>query len=141
MFPQHLGDYIDNKLGVKVVTLDNSNTDEEGAAIDRQDFYSGVATAVIEVTDLEAQNEIKLNLIVSDSDASDGTFAEYDKTSVTLDATGSSVLNLDLDLKAAKRYLKVKIDGDTGDDSVDASNKADVAGILTLGGAVDKPVS
>ena len=138
MFPQHLPDNVKVINPISITTLDDSNEEELSAAIDRQDYFSGVLAFIGEVTDEDSG--FTIDVIVQDSDASDGTYAEYKKVSYTFDSTGDEFETIDLDLKAAKRYIKIEIDGDTAD-GVDASNKVDVAAVLILGGAVDKPVS
>ena len=136
MFPLHLPDYIKVLNPISITTLDDGNEEELSAAIDRQDYFSGVLAFIGEVTDEDDGFEV--DVIVQDSDASDGTFAEYKKETYEFDSTGDEFETIDLDLKDAKRYIKIEIDGDTAD-GVDTSNKVDVAAALILGGAVDKP--
>ena len=136
MFPLHLPDYIKVLNPISITTLDNGNEEELSAAIDRQDYFSGVLAFIGEVTDEDDGFEV--DVIVQESDESGGTYTEYAKETYEFDSEGDEFETIELDLKAAKRYIKIEIDGDTTD-GVDASNKIDVAAVLILGGAVDKP--
>ena len=136
MFPQHLPDYIKVLNPISITTLDGGNEEELSDAIDRQDYFSGVLAFIGEVT--AEDDGFEVDVIVQESDTSDGTYTEHEKETYEFDSTGDEFETIDLDLKDAKRYIKIEIDGDTTD-GVDASNTIDVAAVLTLGGAVDKP--
>ena len=132
MFPQHLPDYVKTEIGIEAQTISGDDTvDVED--IDRQDFYSGVLALVTDTT-LDAGTEEDLKGTIEHSDEEGSGYEEYESETVTVTTAEDEINEIDLDLKAAKRYLKVEVAGQGA-----AADSIDIAATLTLGGAVDKP--
>ena len=134
MFPQHLDDYIKNVIAIEPDSIDADKLEVEG--IDRQDYFSGVLSISVNAETSDSGDTSDLTLSVSHSDESDDNFEELvsDETIVADDtATDAEIHEYDLPLKKAKRYLKIELEGE------DANDTIYVSGVLTLGGAVDKP--
>ena len=134
MFPQHLGDYIGTEIGIEAQTISGDDTvDVED--IDRQDFYSGVLALVTNTTLDAGTGDEDLEVTIEHSSEEGSGYEEYTSETVTVNHDADEINEIDLDLKAAKRYLKVEVAGQgAADDSID------IAATLTLGGAVEKPV-
>ena len=136
MFPQHLPDYIKGEIAIEAQELaGNASDDVEG--IDRQDFYSGVLYAVAHMDLDAATGDGDVKITVYEDEESGGSYTdEVTSETFTIDHDDDALLEIDLDLKSNKRYLKVEVEGEEG-----ASDTITISGVLVLGGAVDKPVS
>ena len=134
MFPQHLPDYIKTEIGIEAQTISGDDTvDVED--IDRQDLYSGVLALVTSTTLDAGEGDEDLEVTIEHSSEEGTGYEEYTSETITVNHGADEINEIDLDLKAAKRYLKVQVVGQgAADDSID------IAATLTLGGAVDKPV-
>ena len=134
MFPQHLGDYVENKLAITPESLagDGSSNTED---IDRQDFYSGVLAIATDTTLDAGSGTVDLVVTVQDAAEAGGSYADYDSATFELTHNEAEINELDLDLKGADRYLKVIVEPDGV-----AADAIITAGTLALGGSVKKPV-
>ena len=133
MFPQHLPDHVKTEIAVEAAVINGDATvDVEG--IDRQDFLSGVLSVPVYYESGDDDDANDITITVEHSGETGTGYTEYETEDFTVDDEEHKILEIDLDLKAAKRYLKVEVEGkeDTADD-------VNIAGVLTLGGAVDKP--
>ena len=135
MFPQHLPDYIKTEIAVEAAVI-NGDATVDVEDIDRQDFLSGVLSVPVYYDSDDDADDNDITITVEHSNETGTGYAEYETEDFTVDNEEHKILEIDLDLKAAKRYLKVEVEckEDEADDDVN------IAGVLTLGGAVDKPV-
>ena len=134
MFPQHLDAYIKNVIAIEPDSIDNDKLEIEG--IDRQDFYSGELSILVNADTIDGGTTSDLTLSVSHSEENDDNFEELvsDETIVADEGEDGEIHTFTLPLKKAKRYLKIELEGEDDSDTIY------VSGVLTLGGAVDKPV-
>ena len=134
MFPQHLPDHVKTEIAVEAAVINGDATvDVEG--IDRQDFLSGVLSVPVYYDSDGTDDANDIAITVEHSDETGTGYTEYETEDFTVDHEEHKILEIDLDLKAAKRYLKVEVE--VKEDSADDVN---IAGVLTLGGSVEKPV-
>ena len=134
MFPLHLPDYVKTEIAVEAAVINGDATvDVEG--IDRQDFLSGVLSVPVYYESGDDDDANDITITVEHSGETGTGYTEYETEDFTVDDEEHKILEIDLDLKAAKRYLKVEVE--VKEDSADDVN---IAGVLTLGGSVEKPV-
>lgn len=113
-------------LGPQTIA-DGSNVD--GDVIDRQDFMGGV---------LYVDADQDVTATVQHSAEADGTFETYDgnkdDNEATVATADGEAASLAVDLRGAKRYIRVNVSNGSG-------LGATVAAALVLGGAVHKPAT
>ena len=133
MFPQHLPDYVKTEIAVEAAVI-NGDATVDVEDIDRQDFLSGVLSVPVYYDSDGDTDDNDITITVEHSDETGTGYAEYETEDFTVDNEEHKILEIDLDLKAAKRYLKVEVEGKEA-----TEDDVNIAGVLTLGGAVDKP--
>ena len=117
----------------------------EGQKIDRIGAQSGLALVmgVVNVTDASGES-IKLEIEIEDSPTdTDGDFEEYEKKEIEIpmDDTGTAEIfhALPVNLKGAKKYVRVNAKVDSDGNTINAEDDFALATALVLGGFDDKP--
>lgn len=147
MFPQHLGTYIKNELGLAPISITAGDGDDgvaqEGPAVNRLDFYSAVVGVPVTSTLAEGETATIEAEVQDSADGSTGwkdhgdAAEELVLTGDTGGSTETGIVELDVDLKAAKKYVRAVV---TVTLSASETDTAGFAAIVALGGSVEKPV-
>lgn len=153
MIPQDIGAYIRHELAVNPTVRDASSTDDGqyvgGVVIDRQalgeHYLSAKAALEVKFRGSTTRNGT-VDLKIQDG-ASSNTFTDYSsaswpaaKTQGSTGATGAQTVNdivqFDVDLSAARRYIRLAVKTDHAATSSGTSGLEDhtFAGALTFGG-------
>jgi len=110
---------------------------QNGPAIDRSGFYTAVASVPVEAA-LSLGETATISLSVEHrADSSDTWKAYASADDLVMDASGSDISELDLDLSGALAEVRAVV---TATMSAGTSDTADIAGIMVLGGAKEVPV-
>lgn len=155
MFPTHIKDYVKLVEGLAITTQDGATTPAiTGDVIDREGFESAVINVQMLLTNAQDTKSVTVEYAVQvqDCDTSGGTYANYGdaqtvnitaETTDTTDVTVTDVAKLGINLRGAKRYIKLVV---TPDDTVGTDNGAtgdtEIVGVtLNLAGADELPTA
>lgn len=154
MFPTHLGDYVKTVEGTALTTqAGDSLAAVTSSAIDRLGYEVALINLQGTVTNQQDTKDVQVTYTVQVLEATElgGSYTQYgsDQT-VTLDVSTTGITDvtetivneLNVNLRGAKRYIKIKITpSDTGNDSLVASDTTVTGSTVVLGGAETKPAS
>jgi len=130
----------------------NDNTEIDGPSIDRQSFtssYHSLKVIICFSATLDTAETLTITANMQDS-ADDSTFADYheaetgDFLPATIVRTAPSaetfngVIEMDVDIQAANRYLRLQ---STSDLSRGATDTVDIAAVFVFGGADQLPAA
>lgn len=155
MFPTHLSDYVETVEGTVLTTQDGGSAAAvTGSEIDRLDYEVALVNLQASYTNAQDGKDVQVTYTIEvlESAESGGTFTQYgDDKTVTLDVsttgvtdvTGTTVDELNVNLRGAKRYIKIKItpDDTTGTDNGATGDTDKFGTTVILGGAEIKPAS
>lgn len=147
MFPTHLGATIRPAMALAPLTIvagtEANGIAQVGNAIDRKEFNAAVLAVPVSAT-LAADETLTVGAVVATAGTVD---ASTWKTIATVDnvelvggeggTTETALLELDLNLLGADRYVRATV---TGTLSAAATDTQALAGVMVLGGPVVKPV-
>lgn len=147
MMQTDLGSFVTPKLAIIPVQVTASGTDPElsvnGPTVDRLGYRTGILTCPVAAT-LAATNTFTVSAKVQHSDTGTSGWADFAGPTNNLVLTGaadgsteSGLLELNLNLTTAKRYIRAVI---TGTLSAAETDTARAAGAFILSGAAEKPV-
>ena len=158
-FQRDVGAFIvgKNALNPQTITTTGDGSEKTGYSIDRNDDTSDPflsAKVIIPYSaSLAAGNTLTLKSNAQDSSSTASGWADYDDkdgstaNTATIGSTGSTaaqtlsgVLEYDLDLSSAKRYLRVQVTPTLSGSSTE-SDDVDLGGVMVLGGANVLPAS
>ncbi len=141
-----LGSYVKSKLAiipVQVTAGTGTELDVNGPSVDRIGYRAGVLVCPVSAT-LAAANTFTVSAKVQDSATGTSGWADFGSPTNNLVLTGaadgsteSGLLELNLNLTTAKRYIRAVI---TGTLSAAETDTARAAGAFVLSGAAEKPV-
>ncbi len=155
-FQHDVGAYITSRaaLNPEVVTTTGDGSERNGTAIDRNALNSVALSAIVTIPyygALAAAKTVTIKSNVQHSSVSSAGWADYNdkdnstantvtagSTATTAAQTPSGVLEYDVDLAAAKRYVRVQV---TPTLSATATDTVDIAGVIVFGGGGVLPIS
>jgi len=139
MHPSHkdIGAFIDaDQYSITIQSVDAAS-DVNGASVDRLDYGSCVIVALTgAATGTPSAQSHRFKVQES---ADDSTWSDVTDATITIAADDTSA-ELDLDLTARKRYLRVVYDASNSSFTDGTSPANDIAATIVLGGAVELPV-
>ncbi len=146
MMQTDLGSFVTPKLAiipVQVTAGAGNELDVNGPSVDRIGYRAGVLVCPVRAT-LTAAATFTVSVKVQHSDTGTSGWADFAGPTSNLVLTGaadgsteSGLLELNLNLTTAKRYIRAVI---TGTLSASATDTARAAGAFVLSGAAEKPV-
>jgi len=133
--------------GVDVTAAGSGDaTEVDGAWIDRRN-YTSMKAVIVYTTTLQSGETLSVAANLQDASDSSGTGAADfgDALTSTVQATGESggstetgVVELDFDLSAADRYVRLQF---TPDLSASGTDTAELAAVYIIGGSNENPVT
>lgn len=108
LVPTDIGAQIDTKIGLAAQVLTNGSlTELTGSAIDRANFYSCSVNTSIGACSSSTLTGIAATVVLKHATTSTGSYSAFTTLSLTGLASTATIIQGDVNLNGAYRYLKV----------------------------------